>query len=63
MTFPFGSGKETMKKNITILMFLFAALALFTVPANAAKQFNDTTEINLSVFVPCAVGGPEKLWT
>ena len=43
-----------MKKNITILMFLFAALALFTVLANAAKQFNDTTEINLTVFVPCA---------
>jgi hypothetical protein len=50
-----------MKKNITILMFLFAALALFTVLANAAKQFNDTTEINLTVFVPCAAGGVGEL--
>jgi len=41
-----------MKKNTVIMMFLFEALALFTVQANAAKQFNDTTEINLSFFVP-----------
>ena len=61
MTFPFGSGKETMKKNITILMFLFAALGLFTVPANAAKQVNDTSETNLTVFVPCAAGGAGEL--
>src|SRR5207249_8670102 len=46
-----------MKKNTTVMIFLFAALALFTVPANAAKQFNDTTDINLTVFVPCAAGG------
>jgi uncharacterized protein YdaL len=50
-----------MKKNTTIMMFLFAALALFSVPANAAKQFNDTTEINLTVFVPCAAGGAGEL--
>ena len=50
-----------MKKNTTILMFLFAALALFTVPANAAKQINDTSEINLTVFVPCAAGGAGEL--
>ena len=50
-----------MKKNATIMMFLFAALALFTVPANAAKQFNDTTDINLTVFVPCAAGGAGEL--
>jgi hypothetical protein len=61
MTFPFGSGKETMKKNITILMFLFGALALFTVPANAAKQVNDMSDINLTVFVPCAAGGAGEL--
>src|SRR5438477_13074483 len=46
-----------MKKNTTILMLLFAALALFTVPANAAKQVNDVSDINLTVFVPCAAGG------
>ena len=43
-------------KNITIMMFLFAALALFTVQANGAKQINDMADINLTVFVPCAAG-------
>jgi uncharacterized protein YdaL len=46
-----------MKKNTTIMMFLFAALALFTVEANAAKQVNDVSDISLTVFVPCAAGG------
>src|SRR5205814_6227317 len=50
-----------MKKNTTILMLLFAALALFTVPANAAKQVNDRSEIDLTVFVPCAAGGAGEL--
>jgi hypothetical protein len=50
-----------MKKNTTIMMFLFAALALFTVQANAAKQVNDTSDINLTVFVPCAAGGAGEL--
>src|SRR5260370_12703482 len=50
-----------MKKNTTIMMFLFAALALFTVPANAAKQINDMSLINLTVFVPCAAGGAGEL--
>ena len=48
-----------MKKNTTIIMF--AALALFTVPANAAKQVNDSTDINLTIFVPCAAGGAGEL--
>ena len=50
-----------MKKNITITMCLFAALALFTVPANAAKQVNDKSDIELSFFVPCAAGGAGEL--
>jgi hypothetical protein len=50
-----------MKRNTTILMLLFAALAIFTMPANAAKQVNDTSEINLTVFVPCAAGGAGEL--
>src|SRR5436189_5792860 len=50
-----------MKRNTTILMLLFAALALFTVPANAAKQVNDVSDINLTVFVPCAAGGAGEL--
>jgi hypothetical protein len=32
-------------------------LASMIVPANAAVQENDTTEINLTVFIPCAAGG------
>jgi len=42
-------------------MCLFAALALFSVPANAAKQVNDMSDINLTVFVPCAAGGAGEL--
>ena len=50
-----------MKKNTAIMMFLFAALALFTVQANAAKQINDISDINLTVFVPCAAGGAGEI--
>src|SRR4029077_12292578 len=50
-----------MKKDTTTMMLLFAALALFTVPANAAKQVNDMSDINLTVFVPCAAGGAGEL--
>jgi len=50
-----------MKKNTTIMMFLFAALALFTFPANGAKQINDMSDINLTVFVPCAAGGAGEI--
>src|SRR5438132_10057144 len=50
-----------MKKNTTIMMFLFAALALFTVQANAGKQINDMSDINLTVFVPCAADGAGEI--
>ena len=50
-----------MNKNTNIFILLFAALALFTLPANAAKQANDTSEINLTFFVPCAAGGAGEL--
>ena len=50
-----------MKKITTTLMLLFSALALFAVQANAAKQVNDSTDINLTVFVPCAAGGAGEL--
>ena len=56
--FPLRFNKtKPMKKNTTVTMFLFAALTLFTVPANAAKQVNDFSDIDLTVFVPCAAGG------
>jgi hypothetical protein len=50
-----------MKKITTIMMFLFAALTLFAVQANAAKQINDMSDINLTVYVPCAAGGAGEL--
>ncbi len=50
-----------MKKNIATMLFMFAASALFTVPADAAKQVNDVTDIDLAVFVPCADGGAGEL--
>ena len=50
-----------MKKNTITMMILFAALALFTVHANAAKQVNDVSDINLTVFVPCAAGGAGEI--
>lgn len=49
-----------MKKIITA-MFVFAALGLFAIQANAAKQVNDTSDISLTVFVPCAANGAGEL--
>ena len=42
-------------RSVTMLVVL--TLAVLAVPANAAVQVNDTTDINLTVFVPCALGG------
>ena len=46
--------KFTVPKVVWCICTLLASMI---VPANAAIQENDTTEINLSVFVPCAAGG------
>jgi hypothetical protein len=48
-------------KNTKIMMFLVAVLAIFTKPANAAIQVNESTQITLSVFVPCAAGGAGEI--
>jgi hypothetical protein len=53
--------KNIMKENIVTAVFIFAALALFAVPADAAKQVNDVTDIDLTVFIPCADGGAGEL--
>jgi hypothetical protein len=37
--------------------FLIVALKMLSASANAAVVVNDTTDINLSIFVPCALGG------
>src|SRR5262249_59071292 len=34
-----------------------AALATVIVPGHAAVEENDTTDISLSIFIPCAAGG------
>jgi len=48
-------------KNTKIMMFLVAVLAIFTMPANAAVQVNESPQITLSVFVPCAAGGAGEI--
>jgi hypothetical protein len=50
-----------MKKNIITALFTSAVLALFTVPADAAKQVNDVADLDLTVFIPCADGGAGEL--
>ena len=46
--------KFTVPKVVWCICTLLASMI---VPANAAVQENDTTEINLSIFIPCAAGG------
>jgi hypothetical protein len=46
--------KFTVPKAVWCICTLLASML---VPANAAVQENDTTEINLTVFIPCAAGG------
>jgi hypothetical protein len=48
-------------KNIKIMMFLVAALAILIVPANAAIIVNESFPTSLSVFVPCAAGGAGEI--
>jgi len=42
-------------------MLVVLTLAVLAVPANAAVQVNDTTNIDLIVFIPCAAGGAGEL--
>jgi hypothetical protein len=46
------NGKNPMK-NTTLIMCLIAALAILTLPADAAKRVNQSIPITLSVPVPC----------
>lgn len=41
----------------TAIVCVLAVLASAILPANAAVQVNDRTDISLSVFIPCAAGG------
>jgi hypothetical protein len=57
-----GKSRKTMiegrnlMKNITLIMCLIAALAIFTLPADAATIVKQSTLITLSVPVACNVG-------
>ena len=50
------NGNKMKMKNITLIMCLIAALAIFTLPADAATKINQSTPITLSVPVACNVG-------
>jgi hypothetical protein len=51
-----------MKTSIPkVVMCLAAVLATLIVPANAAVQVNNTTDISLTVFIPCAAGGTGEI--
>jgi len=51
-----------MKTTIPrVMICLVAVLTILVVPANAAVQENDTTDISLTVFVPCAAGGAGEI--
>ena len=45
--------EKNLMKNTTLMMCFVAALAIFTLPANAAKVVNQSIPITLSVPVPC----------
>ena len=47
-----------MKTSVPrVTMFVVAVLAILIVPANAAVQVNDKTDIGLTAFIPCAAAG------
>jgi hypothetical protein len=48
-------------KKITILFLMAAALALLVTPTQAGTVVNESTPLDLSVFVPCANGGAGEL--
>jgi hypothetical protein len=45
--------EKNLMKNTTLMMCLIAALAIFTLPADAAKIVNQSIPITISVPVPC----------
>jgi hypothetical protein len=51
-----------MKTSIlSVTVCLVAAMAFMTAPANAARVLNQSNQISLSVFVPCAAGGAGEM--
>ncbi len=50
-----------MKNSAPILTMCMIALAVSIAPADAAVQVNDKTNVNLTIFVPCAAGGAGEI--
>jgi hypothetical protein len=51
-----------MKTTIPrVMICLVAVLTILIAPANAAVQVNDTTDISLTVFIPCAASGAGEI--
>jgi hypothetical protein len=51
-----------MKTTIArVMICLVAVLTILIAPANAAVQVNDTTDISLTVFIPCAASGAGEI--
>ena len=50
-----------MKNSAPTLTMCLIALGVSIAPADAAVQVNDTTNVNLTIFVPCAAGGAGEL--
>jgi hypothetical protein len=51
-----------MKTTIArVMICLVAVLTILIVPANAAVQVNDRTDISLTVFIPCAASGAGEI--
>ncbi len=46
-----------MKNSAPTLTMCLIAVAVSIAPADAAVQVNDKTNVNLTIFVPCAAGG------
>jgi hypothetical protein len=46
-----------MRYPTRVLMMSLSLLAVSITPSHAAVQVNDSTNISLSVFIPCAAGG------
>jgi hypothetical protein len=46
-----------MKSTICKMMMCLIAMTIMVVQANAAVEFNDRTDISITVFIPCAAGG------
>ena len=52
-----NSAQAVTKACLTIVL----AVTMIVIPAHAAVQINNTTDIALSVFVPCAAGGAGEI--